>query len=272
MIITCPACDTRFLLSAQAVGAQGRDVRCAKCGHQWHAMPQQAEAEELVLELSEDFEDTELPDEQPALPEEPPFVETEVDEAMLAALTAPKPKNNKTSPWNGPGWKVAVAASGFVALMLALLVLREPLQKPLAPFYAMLGYTAEEGIMLADMALKELPSRHKKRYELQCNIINQAKEDRVIPRLKMQIINAGGEVVAEDGNFLSETGRILQPGKSIACKNLRFENPSNSADRLVIDLGSTLELKLRADWKEPSAEAAASDAEENNEEEEATDG
>ncbi len=39
MIIACPACDTRYAVPDNAIGNEGRTVRCAKCKHSWFAEP-----------------------------------------------------------------------------------------------------------------------------------------------------------------------------------------------------------------------------------------
>src|SRR5258705_3792273 len=39
MIVTCSACKTRYLTAPAALGAIGRMVRCAKCGHTWMQTP-----------------------------------------------------------------------------------------------------------------------------------------------------------------------------------------------------------------------------------------
>ncbi|MSO89152.1 MAG: DUF3426 domain-containing protein [Rhodospirillaceae bacterium] len=39
MIITCPACGSRYLTDAAAIGGVGRKVRCANCKHTWLQQP-----------------------------------------------------------------------------------------------------------------------------------------------------------------------------------------------------------------------------------------
>lgn len=50
MILTCPVCTTRYMVAEGAIGAKGRRVRCASCGHQWMQEPEIGLDEELFGE------------------------------------------------------------------------------------------------------------------------------------------------------------------------------------------------------------------------------
>ena len=39
MILTCPECAAKFNIKDGALGTAGRKVKCSKCDHRWHAMP-----------------------------------------------------------------------------------------------------------------------------------------------------------------------------------------------------------------------------------------
>ncbi|HEX4112672.1 MAG TPA: DUF3426 domain-containing protein [Stellaceae bacterium] len=39
MIVTCPACATRYLVDPRALGVTGRSVRCTQCRHVWPQSP-----------------------------------------------------------------------------------------------------------------------------------------------------------------------------------------------------------------------------------------
>jgi len=40
MYISCPDCSTKFVISPDQIGANGRKVKCSKCGTIWHQKPE----------------------------------------------------------------------------------------------------------------------------------------------------------------------------------------------------------------------------------------
>ena len=56
MILTCPACATRYQADEAKFPPQGRQVRCAKCGHVWHQPGPMAVAEPEIATASESAE------------------------------------------------------------------------------------------------------------------------------------------------------------------------------------------------------------------------
>ena len=65
MIIACPACSTRYVVPDNAIGVDGRTVRCAKCKHAW--FQDGASADDVVAS-----EQVSEPAAQPAPPPPPP--------------------------------------------------------------------------------------------------------------------------------------------------------------------------------------------------------
>lgn len=55
MIISCPACGTRYDIPDGAVGANGRKLKCAACGNSWHATAADAVEDEPSAESQSDL-------------------------------------------------------------------------------------------------------------------------------------------------------------------------------------------------------------------------
>ncbi len=79
MILTCPACATRYEVDGSKFPSEGRTVRCAKCGHTWHQMPDPDPDAELFVE--------EPPPSEPA-PESEDVSEAEAEGAVETAALA----------------------------------------------------------------------------------------------------------------------------------------------------------------------------------------
>jgi predicted Zn finger-like uncharacterized protein len=52
MILTCPACDTKYVVKDGAIPPAGRQVRCASCKHSWHQDPEAGADNQSVAEAA----------------------------------------------------------------------------------------------------------------------------------------------------------------------------------------------------------------------------
>ena len=69
MILTCPACSTKYVVKEGAIPPAGRQVRCASCKHSWHQDP---EALDAVAGAAEE-----------------PLINTHPEEEVVAAWSQP---------------------------------------------------------------------------------------------------------------------------------------------------------------------------------------
>lgn len=94
MIIQCPACSTRYVVPDDAIGLEGRTVRCAKCRHSWFQ-------EGAVLDLTDagDAPSASPPSAPPVAPASAPPVATppEPQEETSAPVTQTGPET-ETEP------------------------------------------------------------------------------------------------------------------------------------------------------------------------------
>lgn len=87
MILTCPACGTRYVVKDGAIPQDGRQVRCASCKHRWHQDPDPAEpVVEASLNLNPEVEHTADP-----ASSDPDFAEP-AEQAEVAVVDEPPPE------------------------------------------------------------------------------------------------------------------------------------------------------------------------------------
>lgn len=55
MILTCPKCESRFVIAAQALAPEGRKVKCSSCSEIWHQLP---DPDELIEEIETGLEES----------------------------------------------------------------------------------------------------------------------------------------------------------------------------------------------------------------------
>lgn len=108
MILTCPACDTKYVVKDGAIPPAGRQVRCAACKHSWHQDPEPA-----AEEASPDSFDLGGPP-PPAMEAEPPMAEVPPAaeaEGEIAGEPQPNPGEAEESPWGTVAAEPAGSAS-----------------------------------------------------------------------------------------------------------------------------------------------------------------
>ena len=98
MILTCPACDTKYVVKDGAIPDGGRQVRCASCKHSWHQDPE-VSADEIASEAEVDFGGPPPP--APGQFGQPGAEIPEAEAAQGTIATEPQPAGEagEESPW-----------------------------------------------------------------------------------------------------------------------------------------------------------------------------
>lgn len=232
MILVCPSCDTRYFAEPASIGKEGRRVRCATCGHAWHAVP---------------------PDEEGAAP--PPAEDIGLTREQVERLRQTAQANSKAS--SGPhaeyrareharrrrdhGRAVGVAwAIGagifFLAAAGAVLFRNEVAEAfpKVASIYRLIGLEANRfGLALENVNAKRSFDGTTPVLTVTGAVVNTTKERVPTPQLRVTLKDeAGKEVQTWTDKFRVPS---LGPGEKSEFVS-RFEAPPVETYRLTVSL------------------------------------
>ena len=96
MKIKCPDCSTSYEIKVEALGPEGRSVKCAKCGNRWFVSPDDDEEGDVAFSAKNDVDEIAPPsvEEDPAQDEADWAADAEEEtydaEAMTTTTMNPK--------------------------------------------------------------------------------------------------------------------------------------------------------------------------------------
>lgn len=242
MIISCPACQTKYTVPAQSFGATGRIVKCTKCAHKWHQEastsfePQGTQFDPDGTDAQKGAEDAKpsLADVTQPTPQQAAAQQTETAprpsrlESQAAEQTPPYSPHQlpalptMQSPQNmWPGVILGIAAT--IGLIGAVLVLKDPMMRAFpAMSQAFNGgatvaefdpsYNQAPGLVIENIERDILEDDGFTTYVIQGIVTNSNLAERAVPNLTVSLLDEHGGVL--DSWKVEPQKRVLQPGES----------------------------------------------------------
>lgn len=226
MILTCPACIMRYLVSEGAIGPNGRRVRCAHCGNQW---VQEAEEglDEALFGADDDAAEIDFDAVSSALDDDAPFeiatrdlpvddhhggddfqsiLQKEIEGAPIPEGVKPIPRSDddvvpppaKGGKLSGERFGGLAAAATIWFLLLGVILLMQPQVSRAWPpsnlfysFFGMKPVPPGEGLGLSDLRAELAEGKIR----LLGDIINLREAELKVPSVMASIVDANGKEV-----------------------------------------------------------------------------
>jgi predicted Zn finger-like uncharacterized protein len=218
MIVTCPACATKYRVDDAALPAAGRTVRCRNCSHTWLELPSEepVHAAEPMPQASpvETIDDDPIPPIPPgatSVGEAPTATPIPiVTEARSLAVAEPRTSNRLKFAW------IALAAIIVVAVG-ALAIFRDgivSLWPPAGRFYAAVGWPAHPGYGLQLSGVSVAPSMDNGQaiLVLTGKIADVSMVALAVPKLHVSLLGGNQQVLQR---IELDTGKAsLRPGET----------------------------------------------------------
>ncbi len=245
MILSCPACRTRYVVPDTAVGPTGRQVRCASCRHSWFQDPPAYDTPRDLVERAELGEPTgsPLPVAAPATAvtsrvsevspgDAAPDTAGEADYDAYAHEPPFRPRRNPARMWT----IYAVA----IALVLVSIGGAVAVYGP-ARVMALFGIGgAEFDVPLLIMAKADAPRTQASGAVVQPvsgRVINPTDTDQPLYDILVEMRDAGGRVVYSW--TIPRPAATLGPRKSVSFDSATVNPPRNAVKMKFVFIGAT---------------------------------
>lgn len=191
MILACPSCGTRYEVSTAAFPPDGRNVRCAKCGHVWHALPE----EDVPPPFFTPPEATEpVVFQQPPAPVRDPEPQVEEPEPAYEEEEPPAPPRE---PWFTKKATLMVGWAGLAAVVLVIGFVASVYRREVvevwpksASLYSGLGVkVVPSGLKLGNVKSSEAPQNGRIVLTVTGALTNVTSRELPVPQIRVGLVD-----------------------------------------------------------------------------------
>ena len=222
MILTCPACATRFAVDTGALGATGRRVRCGACHHVWHQAPP---------EIDEEATETAAPAGPIAAPAAEPG-EAPVRSRAQRPRAAPEPRRTSAASiaWTALVLVVIVVVGGSVVAKDSIIAAWPEAARIYAAF-GIPGATSSAGLELRKVTWKREVADNVPLLAIDGEVANSSSGVRSVPKIRAAIVGKDGRELT---SWVFAPPKLnLIPGEAVPF-HTELKNPPDGAERLTM--------------------------------------
>lgn len=223
MIICCPECNAKFAVPDDAIGVEGRKVKCAKCGNKWHQAPPPPE-------------DAAPPD---AIPSQEVAEVAPIDDGANLPVRHVEVKSGKSN-------RILVASFSVLMFLFTASVVGGNGVVTTMPFmsfyYKMFGIYNTQNMELYNISVER--SIRDKRLDLLVKgiMFNKSAKRKEVPSIRITVLDKNGRPIRSI--TFDSSNAILEANEKIDFQNKISRLPLDS-ESVVIDMGNSFELVTR---------------------------